>query len=221
MPSPHLIVRLYPGAIDDLCRKRWTLHRFAPFTQCIDEPFISSFMMNRRIQAVIPNLLSLCRLGFAGVFPFSPACIWVWLILGSGSSDALDGWLARKWKVTSWQGGLLDAVADKMFILSALGTLAYAGFFSPWWIPAVIARDITVAMIAVYAASIHSWKSFQQMEARPSGKVATAGQFFFLLAAVLFPGMTPVVLYVTVLCSLVATIDYGRVFYQVLADKEI
>jgi len=176
--------------------------------------------MNRRLQTIIPNLLSLCRLGFACVFPFSSPQFWIWLILGSGCSDVLDGWLARRWKVTSWQGGLIDAVADKMFILSALGTLACAGRFSLWWIPAVIARDLTVAIIAAYAASIHSWESFQQMEARLSGKLATAGQFLLLLVAVLFLQITSVVLFFTILCSVAAACDYGRVFYQVMMNKE-
>jgi len=176
--------------------------------------------MNRQLQSIIPNLLSLSRLGFACVFPFSPQYLWIWLILGSGCSDVLDGWLARRWKVTSWQGGLIDAVADKMFILSALGTLSSIGSFSLWWIPAVIARDLTVAVIAAYAAAIHSWKSFKTMEARLSGKLATAGQFLFLFVVVLFPEMTVAVLFFTIVCSIIAACDYGRVFYQRMMNEE-
>jgi len=177
-------------------------------------------VMNRRLQTIIPNILSTLRLGFACVFPFSPPQFWIWLILGSGCSDFFDGWLARRWQVTSWQGGLIDAVADKMFILSALGTLAYAGSFSLWWIPAVIARDLTVAIIAAYAASIHSWESFQKMEARLSGKLATAGQFLLLLVAVLFSELTVVVLFLTIVCSVAAACDYGRVFYKFTVNEK-
>jgi CDP-diacylglycerol--glycerol-3-phosphate 3-phosphatidyltransferase/cardiolipin synthase len=176
-------------------------------------------MMTRQVKAIIPNLLSLCRLVIACVFPFCPPQLWIWLILAGGSSDVLDGWLARRWQVTSWQGGLLDAVADKAFVVSALTTLSYAGYFSLWWIPAVLARDLTVALIAAYTASVHSWESFQQMGARVSGKFATAGQFLLLLAAVLFQNPVPGVLLFTIACSLVAAGDYSRVFYQRMRNR--
>lgn len=167
----------------------------------------------------IPNILSTLRLGLACLFPFCPEELWVWIILGSGASDFLDGWCARRWKVASWQGGLLDAVADKMFMIVALITFAMAGKFVFWWIPAVIARDLTVGLAAVYAATTRSWGSFRDMGARWSGKVATAGQFILLLTVVLFPGMTPAALFVTVICSAIAAGDYSLLFYQALRRR--
>jgi len=166
--------------------------------------------------ALIPNILSALRLILAGLFPFAPQEAWVWLILGSGTSDFLDGWCARRWKTTSWTGGLLDAIADKLFMLSALFTFAITGKFPIWWIPAVIARDLTVAIAAGYTAAIGSWGSFRDMGARWSGKLATAGQFLLLLTVAVFPAATPIVLIFTVLCSAFAAGDYGRLFYQAL-----
>lgn len=170
----------------------------------------------KRYLALIPNILSALRLGLACFFPFSAEELWIWLILGSGATDFLDGWCARRWKVASWQGGLLDAVADKMFMLAALTTFAMAGKFPIWWIPAVIARDLTVGIAAGYAATIRSWESFREMGARWSGKLATAGQFILLLTVVLFPGLIPAALFITVLCSAIAAGDYGLLFYQAL-----
>lgn len=170
----------------------------------------------KRYLALIPNILSTLRLVLACLFPFSPEEMWVWLILGSGASDFLDGWCARRWKVSSWQGGLLDAVADKMFMFTALITFAMAGRFPIWWIPIVIARDLTVAIAAGYAATIRSWDSFRKMEVRWSGKLATAGQFILLLTVVLVPGMISLALLVTVSCSVIAAGDYGLLFYQAL-----
>jgi phosphatidylglycerophosphate synthase len=174
--------------------------------------------------ALIPNILSSLRLGLALIFPFSPEELWLWIIVVSGATDFLDGWCARRWKVSSWQGGLLDAVADKMFMIAALLTFVMAGKFAIWWIPAVIARDLTVAIAAGYAAIIRSWGSFHDMGARWSGKVATAGQFILLITVVLVPGMIPAALLITVSCSAVAAADYGLLFYQALrrqqADKK-
>lgn len=166
--------------------------------------------------ALIPNILSTLRLGLALIFPFCAEELWIWIILGSGASDVLDGWCARRWKVASWQGGLLDAIADKMFMLVVLITFVMAGNFSIWWLPAVIARDLTVAIAAAYALMIRSWASFRDMEARFSGKLATAGQFILLITVVLYPGIIPLALFVTVSCSSFAAGDYGLLFYQAL-----
>ena len=93
------------------------------------------------------------------------------------------------------------------------------GKFPIWWIPAVIARDLTVGIAAGYAALIRSWDSFRDMGARWSGKLATAGQFILLLTVVLFPGAIPAALLVTVLCSVIAAGDYGLLFYQALRQR--
>jgi len=79
----------------------------------------------------VPNILSTLRLILAGVFPFAPEPVWLWLIIGSGVSDVLDGWIARRWQVQSRLGAILDAVADKLFILVALLTIALAGKLPP------------------------------------------------------------------------------------------
>jgi len=167
----------------------------------------------------IPNILSTLRLILAGLFPFASQELWVWLILGSGASDFFDGWCARRWKTTSWEGGLLDAVADKLFMLAALLTFAIAGKFPVWWIPAVIARDLTVAVAAGYTAAIGSWESFRDMGARWSGKLATAGQFLLLLTVAVLPEAIPIILVFTVLCSVLAAGDYGLLFYQALRRR--
>lgn len=174
--------------------------------------------MNQYVRFV-PNVLSAIRLCLAFVFPFCPEWTWIWLIIGGGCSDFFDGWVARKWNVTSWQGSLLDAVADKTFVLLALTTFAYAGKFSPWWILVVISRDLIVALTAGYAAWCRSWSSFRDMDARWSGKCATAGQFLLLFTVALFPNSITIVLYITVLASIIAAVDYGVLFVKALNDR--
>ena len=167
--------------------------------------------MQRYIRFV-PNILSTIRLVLACLFPFAPEQLWVWLIIGSGGSDVLDGWIARRWQVQSRAGAILDGVADKLFILIALLTVAGASKFSLWWLPLLLARDLLVAFTAAYAASIRSWESFNEMDVRWSGKLATAGQFLLLLVAVLFPAGIRFALWLAILFSVIAAADYGRLF---------
>jgi len=86
----------------------------------------------------LPNLLSAVRLALIPVF--------LWLVLGpeadgwalgllvvSGITDWLDGWLARRWGQTSVLGQVLDPVADRLYILAVVVGLALRDVI-PWWL---------------------------------------------------------------------------------------
>jgi len=167
----------------------------------------------------LPNLLSTVRLLLAALFPFCPEREWIWLVLAAGASDFLDGWIARRWHLESWQGGLLDAVADQLFVLSVLVTFVRSEKFSPWWGPGLLARDLAVALIALYASCRREWASFQKMEASGSGKLATAGQFLFFATVVLAPAFIHSVFVIAVLFSLLAAFDYSRHFVLALRQR--
>ncbi len=85
----------------------------------------------------LPNLLSLIRLAGVPVF--------LWLVLGpeadgwalgllmvSGVTDFLDGYLARRLGQTSTLGQILDPVADRLYILAVVVGLALREVI-PWW----------------------------------------------------------------------------------------
>ena len=100
----------------------------------------------------VPNALSFLRL--LGV------PLVVWLILGpqadllaaavlvvAGFTDWLDGYLARAWNQRSRVGQLLDPVADRLYILAIIGSLAIRGII-PWWLVIVLAaRDVMIALL--------------------------------------------------------------------------
>lgn len=167
----------------------------------------------------VPNVLSGLRLVLACLFPFFPEYAWIWLVVVGGCTDFLDGWIARRWHVASWQGGLLDAVADKAFVLAVLFSMAGAGKFSFWVIPLLLARDITVAFAAAYAFTQCLWYSFQEMDARWPGKIATAGQFLLFVVVLIFPAQTIPVLVGAVFFSGVAALDYGWLFVKAVRDR--
>jgi cardiolipin synthase len=70
-----------------------------------------------------------------------------WLFLAVGVSDGLDGFIARRFNVTSAAGALLDPVADKMVIMTCAFVLACNGLLPTWLAAPLIARD--VLMLAV------------------------------------------------------------------------
>jgi cardiolipin synthase len=94
----------------------------------------------------VPNLLSALRLLGVPLF--------LWLVLGpeedtialvvlmlSGITDYLDGYLARRLGQTSKLGEILDPVADRLYILAVVVGLAFRDII-PWWVALLLpARD--------------------------------------------------------------------------------
>ena len=66
------------------------------------------------------------------------------LTLVAGLSDALDGYLARRFDWKSWLGGLLDPAADKLLMFSLFVTLTCLGWVPAWFTAIVIGRDLVI-----------------------------------------------------------------------------
>ena len=79
----------------------------------------------------IPNVITVLRVAFIPAFvifmirhEFITAAL---IFLVAGLSDMLDGYLARKWKVVSTFGKLIDPLADKALQISTILLLCIVG----------------------------------------------------------------------------------------------
>jgi CDP-diacylglycerol--glycerol-3-phosphate 3-phosphatidyltransferase len=68
-------------------------------------------------------------------------------------TDALDGYLARKYHLTSDVGKFLDPVADKLFVLLPLIWFASRGVVSVWLVMLIAARDLVISAFRMLGAS--------------------------------------------------------------------
>jgi cardiolipin synthase (CMP-forming) len=66
-----------------------------------------------------------------------------WLFVAAGLSDALDGWLARRYGGNA-VGALMDPVADKALLVTMYITLAAVGVLPAWLAILVVFRDILI-----------------------------------------------------------------------------
>jgi cardiolipin synthase len=62
----------------------------------------------------------------------------------AGASDALDGFIARRWGWRSRLGGLLDPIADKLLLTVAFIALALVDGLPGWLALLVIGRDFVI-----------------------------------------------------------------------------
>jgi cardiolipin synthase len=117
----------------------------------------------RAIFAQLPNALSLARLGCA------PAMVWAivaaehaaafWIFLSAGISDALDGFLAKRFNLYSLLGAYLDPIADKTLLVTTYVMLAVYGWLPVWLVALVVFRDLLIVggalLVRIVTHSLH------------------------------------------------------------------
>ena len=96
----------------------------------------------------IPNLITLGRILLVPVvvWAISSGAMWAAfvLFLAAGVSDAVDGFLAKRFGMTTVLGAYLDPVADKALIVSIYVTLGISNVIPHWLVILVVSRDILI-----------------------------------------------------------------------------
>jgi CDP-diacylglycerol--glycerol-3-phosphate 3-phosphatidyltransferase len=67
-------------------------------------------------------------------------------------TDFADGYLARRWQLTSTLGAFLDTVADKILVAGALIALVEIGTVSAWVAFIIIGREVAIMGLRSVAA---------------------------------------------------------------------
>lgn len=132
--------------------------------------------MERDSLANLPNLISLSRLGLAVAFVLLKGSDErLGVIAAAGATDFLDGYLARtRGAVTKW-GALIDSIADRFFVFTALCVLLFDGVLGTWQYAILISRDFMTAVGFLTARAI-PWLRSVTFQSRMAGKVVTVLQ---------------------------------------------
>jgi cardiolipin synthase len=109
-------------------------------------PWLRRSGMLRRL----PNTITLGRLLAA------PAALWLilhhrygmafWLFVAAGFSDAVDGWIAKRWNCRTPLGALLDPAADKALIVVVYLSLWHGGHLPGLLVFLVLLRDFLIVL---------------------------------------------------------------------------
>ena len=107
----------------------------------------------------VPNLVTMVRL----------ACIplYVWLLFGAdrqtgaavvlavlGATDWVDGYVARRFHQVSTLGKVLDPVADRILVVTAVVTIMVQGAVPVWFGVATLLREVVVSGAVLLLASL-------------------------------------------------------------------
>jgi len=135
-------------------------------------------------------------------------------------TDLLDGYLARRSKQITKVGVLLDPIADKLLVISALIVLVDVELVRAWIAIIIIAREFMVTGLRIVALSRDI-----VIPAEIGGKIKTTAQFasiFILLIDHSFNSvdlyvMGTVLLWIAMLLGIVSGIQYFIQFWRQLS----
>jgi len=128
----------------------------------------------------IPNIITLGRIILVPVIVWAIASDQMQIAFAvfviAGVSDAVDGFLAKRFNMTSELGALLDPLADKALLVSIYVALGIWGAVPRWVVILVVSRDIMIV-----AAVIVSWLFDKPVPIKPSmmSKLNTVAQVAF------------------------------------------
>src|SRR5262245_557213 len=100
----------------------------------------------------------------------------IMLFVLAAASDGLDGYIARRYNQRSQLGVILDPIADKGLLITAIITLSISNWYYelPAWFPVlVIARDV---IVVIGALVLHLLNGTVTVKPSWTGKCATALQ---------------------------------------------
>ncbi|HET6521000.1 MAG TPA: CDP-alcohol phosphatidyltransferase family protein, partial [Geminicoccaceae bacterium] len=67
-----------------------------------------------------------------------------WLFLAAGASDAIDGFIAKRFNARTDLGAYLDPIADKVLLTGVYLALAAEGYLAAWLVALVVSRDLLI-----------------------------------------------------------------------------
>jgi phosphatidylglycerophosphate synthase len=170
--------------------------------------------MRRRAQLAAVNALSLSRVALAAIFPLVGATAWrVSLVLLAAASDFLDGWIARRSNLATRLGAIVDPIADRLFVLTAITTHLAEGSLGLAQYCALLARDVATAIGFLVARSV-PWLRAVELRARWAGKIVTVLQLATLLALSLRPALVAPLVVAVLLTSVWAIGDYTLALWR-------
>jgi cardiolipin synthase (CMP-forming) len=141
------------------------------------------------------------------------------LFVAAGLSDALDGWLARRYGGNA-VGALMDPVADKALLVTMYVTLAAVGLLPDWLAILVVFRDLLIVGGFIVLSAIGHGVTIRPLYV---SKLNTALQIVLIGVSLLqggfglgIPGLTTVLTW----CVVASTVASGAAYVWITARGE-
>ncbi len=102
----------------------------------------------------VPNILTFSRLAAAplvGYFILTAQPVYALSLFAyAGITDAVDGYIARRYNQQTVVGTVIDPMADKALMTISVVALAYQHIIPPWLAVIILGRDVALSFTAFY-----------------------------------------------------------------------
>jgi cardiolipin synthase len=181
-----------------------------------------------RLGLNIPNMITLTRL--------MSVPLMIWLIVserfgvafsvfvGAGVSDALDGFIAKRFNCQTRLGALLDPAADKALLSSVYVALGIAELLPNWLVILVVFRDVTIIGGFILLQTIAAPRKFDPLyisKVNTLAQIALVGYVLGRLGAGFADGMlTNVLVAITAVTTVLSGLSYLVRWARILSSGE-
>ncbi len=138
----------------------------------------------------VPNFLTGLRFVMVPLYACTfalegPLKLWSVLIFVLASiTDVLDGYIARKYNLTTKWGQLADPLADKLMQITVLICLTVGGILPLWFVVLVAAKELAMILCSTF---LYTKKTY--VKSNIFGKLNTVVLFIILCAFHLIPNI--------------------------------
>ncbi len=173
----------------------------------------------------LPNTLTVARIALVPVMVYLlwdqptqlETAVGFVVFVGAMITDIIDGWLARRWNLTSPAGAYLDPMADKLMVTTVLVMMIPLGWVPVWLVVLLLCRELAITGLRGIAS-----QEGMVISASTLGKFKTAYQstaLGFILWNVPTAGCEPIrtgvaLLYVATFFSLASAVEYLVQFFR-------
>ena len=161
------------------------------------------------------------RIEWRGAILVTNAFLALSIFLIAAATDLLDGYLARRWRQITTIGTLLDPIADKLLISSALIALVQIRAVPAWMVILIVGREFAVSGLrAIAAAEGYTIKASDLGKTKMVSQVAAIS---CLLLSTRYPVLVlpgTVLMWGVVVFALLSAASYFRKFWSRI-DKGI
>ena len=166
--------------------------------------------------AHLPNLISLLRLAAV------PIVVWAiatgryatafWLFVAAGISDALDGFIAKKFDAASKFGAWLDPIADKTLLVGVYISLVNHAYLPLWLVVLVVFRELVIVGGALLVQAMTQRLEMQPLLVSKVNTAAQIGLAAYVLADLAFGFAQPAVTQAAIFAVAATTLSSGAAY---------
>ncbi|HSH36649.1 CDP-diacylglycerol--glycerol-3-phosphate 3-phosphatidyltransferase [Schnuerera sp.] len=163
----------------------------------------------------IPNMLTILRIILVPIYLFlfysvsDNHLLYAGIVfIIAGVSDVLDGYIARKYDLTTKIGAALDPLADKLMTFAVLISFTTAKLIPSW---VLLILGVKEVIMIVGGFILYLLKGNKVLPSNKYGKIATVSFYVAILSIVFkFPSLnvTKLLILTTVILNILAFINY-------------